>query len=69
MLLFGREAAAWPVLRLAARRGTGMRIGVGDVLHLRDGRPARSNAELVAAAVREAAAQAAGAGSATAGSR
>ncbi|MET9961171.1 3-keto-5-aminohexanoate cleavage protein [Streptomyces sp. NPDC006326] len=69
VLLFGREDAAWPVLRLAARRGAGMRIGVGDVLHLPDGRPARSNAELVAAAVREAAAQAAGAGPATAGSR
>lgn len=50
VLLFGREAAAWPVLRLAARCGTGARIGVGDVLRLPDGRPARSNAELVAAA-------------------
>ncbi|MEV7524762.1 3-keto-5-aminohexanoate cleavage protein [Streptomyces sp. NPDC091371] len=75
VLLFGREAAAWPVLRLAARCGTGTRIGVGDVLHLPDGRRARSNAELVAAArvlVREAAA-AVGAGppppAATAGSR
>ncbi|MFF1410775.1 3-keto-5-aminohexanoate cleavage protein [Streptomyces sp. NPDC058289] len=52
VLLFGRGAAAWPVLRLAARYGTGARIGVGDVLHLPDGRPARSNAELVAAAAR-----------------
>ncbi|MFI6148063.1 3-keto-5-aminohexanoate cleavage protein [Streptomyces sp. NPDC051109] len=50
LLLFGREAAAWPVLRLAARCGAGARTGVGDVLHLPDGRPARSNAELVAAA-------------------
>ncbi|MEU9374988.1 3-keto-5-aminohexanoate cleavage protein [Streptomyces sp. NPDC048255] len=50
VLLYGREAAAWPVLRLAARCGTGTRIGVGDVLHLPDGRPAPSNAELVAAA-------------------
>ncbi|MER7464917.1 3-keto-5-aminohexanoate cleavage protein [Streptomyces sp. NPDC097981] len=50
LLLFGREAAAWPVLRLAARCGAGARIGVGDVLHLPDGRPARSNAELVAVA-------------------
>ncbi|MFI5763274.1 3-keto-5-aminohexanoate cleavage protein [Streptomyces sp. NPDC051563] len=50
VLLFGRGAAAWPALRLAARYGTGARIGVGDVLHLPDGRPARSNAELVAAA-------------------
>ncbi|MCM1966891.1 3-keto-5-aminohexanoate cleavage protein [Streptomyces sp. G1] len=52
VLLFGRGPAAWPVLRLAARYGTGARIGVGDVLHLPDGRAARSNAELVAAAVR-----------------
>ncbi|MFE3281912.1 3-keto-5-aminohexanoate cleavage protein, partial [Streptomyces sp. NPDC059233] len=50
VVLFGREAAAWPVLRLAGRCGTGARTGVGDVLHLPDGRPARSNAELVAAA-------------------
>ncbi|MFD6888381.1 3-keto-5-aminohexanoate cleavage protein [Streptomyces sp. NPDC059957] len=52
VLLFGREEAAWPALRLAARYGTGARIGVGDVLHLPDGRAARSNAELVAAAAR-----------------
>lgn len=52
LLLFGREGAAWPVLRLAARRGTGARIGVGDVLSLPDGRAARTNAELVAAATR-----------------
>ncbi|WP_407839883.1 3-keto-5-aminohexanoate cleavage protein [Streptomyces sp. DSM 116496] len=52
VLLFGRGPAAWPVLGLAARYGTGARIGVGDVLHLPDGRAARSNAELVAAAVR-----------------
>lgn len=50
VLLYGRDAAAWPVLRLAARCGAGARIGVGDVLHLPDGRAARSNAELVAAA-------------------
>lgn len=50
VVLFGREAASWPVLRLAARCGTGVRTGVGDVLHLPDGRAARSNAELVAAA-------------------
>ncbi|WP_405703779.1 3-keto-5-aminohexanoate cleavage protein [Streptomyces sp. NBC_00069] len=51
LLLFGREAAAWPVLRLAARCGAGARIGAGDVLHLPDGRAARSNAELVSAAL------------------
>lgn len=52
-LLFGRDGAAWPALRLAARCAAGARIGVGDVLLLPDGRPARSNAELVAAAGRE----------------
>ncbi|MFD9354954.1 3-keto-5-aminohexanoate cleavage protein [Streptomyces sp. NPDC060031] len=46
----GGRRPAWPVLRLAARCGAGARTGVGDVLHLPDGRPARSNAELVAAA-------------------
>lgn len=50
VVLYGREAAAWPVLRLAARCGTGARTGVGDVMRLPDGRPARSNAELVTAA-------------------
>ncbi|MFD5410344.1 3-keto-5-aminohexanoate cleavage protein [Streptomyces nojiriensis] len=50
VLLYGRDAAAWPVLRLAARCGTGVRTGAGDVTHLPDGRPALSNAELVAAA-------------------
>lgn len=58
LMLFGREAAAWPVLRLAAQCGAGVRTGVGDVLHLPDGRPARSNAELVAAARETAAAHA-----------
>ncbi|MFF0215654.1 3-keto-5-aminohexanoate cleavage protein [Streptomyces vinaceus] len=65
LLLFGREAAAWPVLRLAARCGAAARTGLGDVLHLPDDRPARSNAELVEAAAREIAA----AGATTAGSR
>lgn len=60
LVLYGREAAAWPVLRLAVRCGVGARIGVGEVLHLPDGRPARSNAELVAAAVRETSGDAAG---------
>ncbi|MFD5620097.1 3-keto-5-aminohexanoate cleavage protein [Streptomyces yangpuensis] len=50
LLLFGRDGASWPALRLAARCGTAARTGAGDVLHLPDGRPARSNAELVAAA-------------------
>ncbi|MEU8775933.1 3-keto-5-aminohexanoate cleavage protein [Streptomyces sp. NPDC048606] len=60
IMLFGREAAAWTVLRAAARCGADARIGVGDVLRLPDGAPARSNAELVAAA-REEMARAAGA--------
>ncbi|MFJ3860713.1 3-keto-5-aminohexanoate cleavage protein [Streptomyces sp. NPDC090085] len=49
-VLFGRDAAAWPAARLAVRWGAVVRTGVGDVLRLPDGRPARSNAELVAAA-------------------
>ncbi|MFJ6796310.1 3-keto-5-aminohexanoate cleavage protein [Streptomyces sp. NPDC091268] len=60
VLLYGREAAAWPVLRLAARYGADARTGVGDVLHLPDGRPARSNAELVARALELSAAATAG---------
>ncbi|MEV6951950.1 3-keto-5-aminohexanoate cleavage protein [Streptomyces sp. NPDC051183] len=56
VLLYGRGEAAWPVLRMAARYGRDARTGVGDVLHLPDGRPARSNAELVAAALAETAA-------------
>ncbi|MFD3699322.1 3-keto-5-aminohexanoate cleavage protein [Streptomyces sp. NPDC058646] len=68
VLLYGRGSAAWPVLRLAARCGTGTRIGVGDVLHLPDGRPAASNAELVLAA-RTVGAPAAPSSSATAASR
>ncbi|WP_323188258.1 3-keto-5-aminohexanoate cleavage protein [Streptomyces sp. NBC_00249] len=66
VVLYGRDAASWPVLRLAARCGAGARTGVGDVLRLPDGRPARSNAELVAAALEET--RLAGA-TATAGSR
>ncbi|MFI8363726.1 3-keto-5-aminohexanoate cleavage protein [Streptomyces sp. NPDC085612] len=49
-VLFGRDAAAWPAARLAVRWGAVVRTGAGDVLRLPDGRPARSNAELVAAA-------------------
>ncbi|MGW5343174.1 3-keto-5-aminohexanoate cleavage protein [Streptomyces sp. NPDC004050] len=62
LLLYGREAAAWPVLRLAVRCGADARIGLGDVLRLPDGRPAGSNAALVAAAH-----EVAGAGTGTAG--
>ncbi|MFF5446610.1 3-keto-5-aminohexanoate cleavage protein [Streptomyces sp. NPDC012888] len=50
-LICGRDGAAWPAVRLAAELRAGVRTGVGDVLHLPDGRPARSSAELVAAAL------------------
>lgn len=51
VLLHGEEGGAWPVLRLAVRLGLATRIGLEDTLLLPDGRPARSNAQLVAAAV------------------
>ncbi|MFC7306882.1 3-keto-5-aminohexanoate cleavage protein [Streptomyces monticola] len=51
VLLHGEESGAWPVLRLALRLGLPTRIGIEDVLVLPDGRPAASNAELVAAAL------------------
>ncbi|MFG2297446.1 3-keto-5-aminohexanoate cleavage protein [Streptomyces sp. NPDC048603] len=51
VVLYGRDGAAWPVLRSAARLGAGRRTGIGDVLHLPDGRPAPSNAALVTAAL------------------
>ncbi len=47
ILLHGEEAAAWPVLRLAATRRLDTRIGLEDVLHLPDGTAAQSNAALV----------------------
>ncbi|NED13914.1 3-keto-5-aminohexanoate cleavage protein [Streptomyces sp. SID9124] len=50
VLLHGEEAAAWPVLRLAAARRLHTRIGLEDVLHLPDGEPAADNASLVRAA-------------------
>ncbi|WP_330335347.1 hypothetical protein [Streptomyces sp. NBC_00536] len=53
VLVYGRDAAAWEVLLRGA--GTGprrwVRTGLGDVLHLPDGRPARSNEELVTVAL------------------
>ncbi|MGW3987824.1 3-keto-5-aminohexanoate cleavage protein [Streptomyces sp. NPDC004830] len=53
VLLHGEDGGAWPVLRLAGRLGLATRIGLEDALHLPDGRPARSNAELVTAGLRE----------------
>lgn len=52
VLLHGEDGGAWPVAALAFRLGLAARIGAEDVTVLPDGRPARSNAELVAAAVR-----------------
>ncbi|MCZ4119828.1 3-keto-5-aminohexanoate cleavage protein [Streptomyces sp. H39-S7] len=50
ILLHGTDAAAWPVLHLAASLGLDMRIGLEDVLHLPDGTPAAGNTDLVLAA-------------------
>jgi uncharacterized protein (DUF849 family) len=47
----GRDATAWPVLEAMLARGRDVRVGLEDVLTLADGRPARDNAELVAAAL------------------
>ncbi|EYT78361.1 hypothetical protein CF54_37640, partial [Streptomyces sp. Tu 6176] len=52
VLLHGEEAGTWPVLTLAARLGLPTRIGLEDTLHLPDGEPATSNAELVTQALR-----------------
>lgn len=43
--------ATWAVLDRALERGRDVRVGLEDTLVLPDGRPARDNAELVAAAV------------------
>jgi uncharacterized protein (DUF849 family) len=51
MVLHGEGASAWPLLRSAAARGVGTRIGLEDVLVLPDGSPAPDNAALVRAAV------------------
>lgn len=48
VLLHGEGAGAWPVLRLAGRLGLATRVGLEDTLVLPDGRPALSNAQLVA---------------------
>ena len=45
------DATAWPVIEAMLARGRDVRVGLEDVLTLADGRPARDNAELVAAAV------------------
>ncbi|GAA1520001.1 3-keto-5-aminohexanoate cleavage protein [Streptomyces albidochromogenes] len=52
VLLHGEDGGAWPVLRLARALGLATRTGLEDTLLLPDGRPARSSAELVRAALR-----------------
>ncbi|MEU8472062.1 3-keto-5-aminohexanoate cleavage protein [Streptomyces sp. NPDC029006] len=51
VLLHGEEGGTWPVLRLARRLRLATRVGLEDTLFLPDGRPAESNAQLVAAAL------------------
>jgi uncharacterized protein (DUF849 family) len=48
----GYGIACWTVNRRALERGHGIRTGLEDITLLPDGKPARDNAELVAAAVR-----------------
>lgn len=48
----GVGLATWAVVRAALERGNDIRIGLEDTLVLADGRPARDNAQLVAAARR-----------------
>jgi uncharacterized protein (DUF849 family) len=50
-LYHGYVDATWDVISTALARGCDVRIGFEDSLHLPDGRAARDNAELVAAAV------------------
>jgi uncharacterized protein (DUF849 family) len=53
VLLHGEDGGAWPVLRLAGRRGLATRIGLEDTLLMPDGGAAESNARLVAAGLAE----------------
>jgi uncharacterized protein (DUF849 family) len=46
-VLHGTEATTWPMLEEAINLGYGLRIGFEDTLQLRDGRLAKSNAELL----------------------
>lgn len=50
ILLHGLDRSAWPCLAEAARLGFDTRIGLEDTLDLPDGRPAKTNAELILAA-------------------
>lgn len=51
-LVHGSGRATWPVLERALALGHSTRIGLEDTRRLPDGRQARSNAELVGAAMR-----------------
>jgi uncharacterized protein (DUF849 family) len=51
-LLHGYNATTWDLVSEAKKRGWQTRIGLEDTLALPDGRAAKDNAELVAAAVR-----------------
>jgi uncharacterized protein (DUF849 family) len=48
----GYDTACWAVNRRALDRGHGIRTGLEDITLLPDGKPARDNADLVAAAAR-----------------
>ncbi|KNG92328.1 3-keto-5-aminohexanoate cleavage protein [Pseudaestuariivita atlantica] len=50
LLLHGEGQSAWACVAEAARRGLDTRIGYEDVLHMPDGTPAPSNADLLRAA-------------------
>jgi uncharacterized protein (DUF849 family) len=52
ILLHGLNATAWPFIEEAARLGRETRIGFEDVLVLRNGEIAASNAALVSEAVK-----------------
>jgi len=52
LILHGEGRSAWPMLGLALDKGMGARIGLEDTVWLPDGRLARDNASLFAAAVR-----------------
>jgi uncharacterized protein (DUF849 family) len=49
-LLHGYDSTVWPLLKEAKKRGYDARIGFEDVLTLPDGKQAKSNGELIAAA-------------------
>jgi uncharacterized protein (DUF849 family) len=51
-MLHGHNATVWPMIREAKKRGWQTRIGLEDTVLLPDGKPAKDNADLVAAAVK-----------------